>query len=260
MDWTDDGIVLSARRHGESSAIVQLLTKDHGRHAGLVRGGTGRKLRGVLQPGNQVIGTWRARLSEHLGTFTVEPTRARAAGILSDSGRLAGLSAACAIAEFVLPEREPHPGAYEGMLVLLEGIEHSESWPQMYVRWEAGLLTELGFGLDLNSCARTGAETGLGYVSPRSGRAVSEEGAGAYRDRLLPLPAFLVANGRGVGDPAPADAEELHGAIRDGLGLTGYFLEQHVLTDRNGALPPARTRLVERFSRRTTTSSAISQP
>ena len=258
MDWTDDGIVLSARKHGESSAIAQLLTKNHGRHAGLVRGGIGRKLRGVLQPGNQVIGTWRARLAEHLGTFTVEPTRARAAGFLSDSRRLAGLSAACAVAEVVLPEREPHLGAYDGMLALLDGIEHSESWPLMYVQWEAGLLAELGFGLDLSSCARTGAETGLAYVSPRSGRAVSESSAASYRDRLLRLPAFLVARGRGVGDSAPTAPEKLQSAIADGLALTGYFLEQHVLTDRNPALPPARTRLVERISRSTTTSSAIS--
>ena len=129
MDWTDDGIVLSARKYGESSAIAQLLTKDRGRHAGLIRGGTSRKLRGVLQPGNQVAATWRARLSEHLGTLTVEPVRARAANLLTDSGRLAGLSAACAIAEVALPEREPHLATYEGMLVLLDGIEQSESWP-----------------------------------------------------------------------------------------------------------------------------------
>ena len=260
MDWTDDGIVLSARKHGESSAIAQLLTKRRGRHAGLVRGGIGRKMRGVLQPGNQVIGTWRARLAEHLGTFTIEPTCARAAGFLSDSGRLAGLSSACAVAEVVLPEREPHLGAYEGLLALLDGIEHSESWPLMYVQWEAGLLAELGFGLDLSSCARTGAETGLGYVSPRSGRAVSESGAGTYRNRLLRLPAFLVAHGRGVGESTPTVPDDLQGAISDGLALTGFFLEQHVLTDRNPALPPARTRLVERFSRGTTTSSAISLP
>ena len=258
MDWTDEGIVLSARKHGESSAIAQLLTKGHGRHAGLVRGGIGRRLRGVLQPGNQVIATWRARLAEHLGTFSVEPTRARAAGFLSDSERLAGLSAACAVAEVVLPEREPHVGVYDGLLALLDGIELSGSWPLMYVQWEAGLLAELGFGLDLSSCARTGAETGLGYVSPRSGRAVSESGAGVYRDRLLRLPAFLVARGRGVGDSAPTAPNELQGAISDGLALTGYFLKQHVLTDRNPELPPARTRLVERFSRSTTTSSAIS--
>ena len=197
------------------------------------------------------------RLSEHLGTLTVEPVRARAANLLTDSGRLAGLSAACAIAEVALPEREPHLATYEGMLVLLDGIEQSESWPLLYVRWEARLLAELGFGLDLTSCARTGVESGLGYVSPRTGRAVSEAGAGAYRDRLLRLPAFLVANRRGVGEPTPSNLEELHSAVTDGLALTGHFLERHVLADRDNALPPARTRLVERFSRRTTISSAI---
>lgn len=260
MDWTDEGIVLSARKHGESSAIVQLLTKRHGRHAGLVRGGSARKLRGVLQPGNQVTAAWRARLSEHLGTLTVEPLRARAATLLTDSSRLAGLSAACAVAEVVLPEREPHSGAYEGMLALLDGIEGSDSWPFMYVRWEMGLLAELGFGLDLNSCARTGAVTGLGFVSPRTGRAVSEAGAGEYRDRLLRLPAFLAAEGSGRGEQMPSRTEDLSRAVADGLALTGHFLEQHVLIDFDRVLPPARARLVERFTRGTTTSSAISPP
>ncbi|MBH63279.1 MAG: DNA repair protein RecO [Alphaproteobacteria bacterium] len=257
MNWTDNGIVLSARRHGESSAIVQLLTKSHGRHAGLVRGGTGRKLRGVLQPGNEVVGSWKARLSEHLGTYTIELLRSRGAALLSDPDRLAGLSAACAVAELVLPEREPHPGTYEGMLALLDGIVGGDAWPQMYVRWEAGLLAELGFGLDLDSCAVTGSLHGLAFVSPRSGRAVSEEGASTYRDRLLKLPAFLVANGYGIGDPVPGHPDQIYRAISDGLALTGYFLERHVLLDRDRALPPARTRLVERFTRRTTTSSAI---
>ncbi len=252
MDWTDEGIVLSARRHGESSAIVQLLTECRGRHAGLVRGGAGPRIRGVLQPGNQVTARWRARLAEHLGTLTVEPFRARAGHLLSDPDRLAGLSAACAVAEVVLPEREPHPGAYEGMLTLLNELEQGDSWPLVYVRWETGLLAELGFGLDLRSCARTGAETGLAYVSPRTGRAVSEAAAGEYRDRLLPLPGFLVAGGEG------AMAGDLRGTVADGLALTGHFLERHVLGGRDGVLPPARTRLVERFSRRTATSGDIS--
>tara|TARA_B100000676_G_scaffold308127_1_gene368191 strand:- start:1040 stop:1525 length:486 start_codon:yes stop_codon:yes gene_type:complete len=161
------------------------------------------------------------------------------------------------VAELVLPEREPHPGTYEGMLALLDGIVGGDAWPQMYVRWEAGLLAELGFGLDLDSCAVTGSLHGLAFVSPRSGRAVSEEGASTYRDRLLKLPAFLVANGYGIGDPVPGHPDQIYRAISDGLALTGYFLERHVLLDRDRALPPARTRLVERFTRRTTTSSAI---
>tara|TARA_Y100001960_G_C14694135_1_gene838061 strand:- start:80 stop:853 length:774 start_codon:yes stop_codon:yes gene_type:complete len=257
MNWTDNGIVLSARRHGESSAIVQLLTKTYGRHAGLVQGGSGRKLRGVLQPGNEVVGIWRARLSEHLGTYTIELLRSRGAALLADPDRLAGLSAACAVAELVLPEREPHPGTYEGMLALLDGIAGGDSWPQMYVSWEAGLLAELGFGLDLASCAVTGTHLGLAFVSPRSGRAVSEQGAGSYRDRLLKLPAFMIPHSHGVEEAASRQSGKILDAVNDGLALTGYFLEQHVLSDSNRVLPPARTRLVERFSRRTTISSAI---
>lgn len=258
MEWTDEGIVLSARKHGESSVIAQLLTGRRGRHAGLVRGGAGRRIRGVLQPGNQVSASWRARLAEHLGTMTVEPVRARAANLLADLDRLAGLSAACAVAEAVLPERQPHRGAYEGMLALLDEIERGETWPLVYVRWEAGLLAELGFGLDLASCARTGAETGLAYVSPRSGRAVGAAAAGEYRDRLLPLPAFLVEDGRGAGRALPATPGNLRAAAADGLALTGHFLARHVLDDRSGALPPARVRLVERFSPRSARYSDIS--
>jgi len=257
MNWIDNGIVLSARRHGESSAIVQLLTKTYGRHAGLVQGGSGRKLRGVLQPGNEVVGVWRARLSEHLGTYTIELLRSRGAALLADPDRLAGLSAACAVAELVLPEREPHPGTYEGMLALFDGIAGSNAWPQMYVSWEAGLLAELGFGLDLTSCAVTGTDLDLAFVSPRSGRAVSEQGAGPYKDRLLRLPAFMVPRGRGVEGSAPRQPGRIFDAISDGLALTGYFLERHVMSDGDRVLPPARARLVERFSRRTTTSSAI---
>ena len=195
MEWTDEGIVLSARKHGESSVIAQLLTGRRGRHAGLVRGGAGRRIRGVLQPGNQVSASWRARLAEHLGTMTVEPVRARAADLLSDSDRLAGLSAACAVAEAVLPERQPHRGAYEGMLALLDEIERSESWPLVYVRWEAGLLAELGFGLDLASCARTGAETGLAYVLPPK-RARRRRGGGRGVPRPSAAPAGVPRRGR----------------------------------------------------------------
>jgi len=161
MQWSDDGIVLSARKHGESSAIVQLLTRGQGRHAGLVRGGAGRSKRGVLQPGNEVRATWRARLEDHLGSYTVEPVRARAAQVMDDPLRLAALSSACAVAEAALPERERHPAAYDGFLLLLNAIEQDEHWPHIYVRWELGLLGELGFGLDLAACAQTGEVDGL---------------------------------------------------------------------------------------------------
>ena len=157
MHWSDAGIVLSVRKHGETSAICTLLTRGHGRHAGLVRGGVGRRMRGTLQAGNEVAAEWRARLSEHLGTFAVEPTRIRAAAFLDDPDRLAGLAAACAVADAALPEREPHPAVYEAFGALLDAFESSELWPAVFVRWELGLLQELGFGLDITRCAVTGS-------------------------------------------------------------------------------------------------------
>ncbi|MAG98118.1 MAG: DNA repair protein RecO [Alphaproteobacteria bacterium] len=250
MQWADDGIVLSARKHGETAAIVQLLTRDHGRHAGLVRGGVGRRMRGVLQPGNEVRAEWRARLPEHLGHYTVELTRARAAALMDDPVRLAGLAAACAVAELTLPEREPHVASHGATRALLDALEEgAEIWPYVYVRWELGLLAELGFGLDLASCAVTGSSKNLTFVSPRSGRAVSDEGAGQYRDRLLKLPGFLLGNGAGGDEFNDPKAE-----IEAGLELTGHFLEHSALRPHDQTLPAARTRLLERFARSTTRS------
>lgn len=249
MDWNDKGVMLSARKYGEGSSIIQVFTERHGRQSGLIHGGSGRKLRGVLQPGNQVEVVWRARLLEHLGTFTVEAVYAGSSKVLDNSERLAGLSAACATAEVVLPERLPHPRAYAGMIVLLEKIEASYAWPLIYVRWELGLLSELGFGLDLSTCARTGSVTGLEYVSPRTGRAVSRVGAGEYRDRLLKLPAFLLGSTIEDEEFLMSSSKNLYTAVLDGLSLTGYFLERYVLMDSGKILPPARRRLVERFHR-----------
>ena len=236
MDWTDDGIVLSARKHGETSAIVTLLTRGHGRHLGLVRGGAGKRLRGILQPGNLLKARWRARLSEHLGTFSCELTEAIAARFLKDPLKLAGLSAACAMAEGTLAEREPHQAVFDGLLALLGAIGEG-NWPSAYVKWELGLLGDLGFALDLSTCAATGNNDQLAYVSPKSGRAVSLAAGEPYKKRLLALPAFLLSAGT-LGAP-----EE----VADGLKLTGYFLERNVfrLTDRS--LPEARNRLMERL-------------
>ncbi|MEE9251567.1 MAG: DNA repair protein RecO [Alphaproteobacteria bacterium] len=248
MDWTDDGIVLSARKHGESAAIVMLLTRLHGRHAGLVRGGSGRRARGVYEPGNRVHSAWRARLPEHLGTYTCELVHSFAAAVLDDPLRLAALSAACALAEAALPEREPHEAVFQGLLALLSALESPAanaagalSWPPTYVRWELMLLKELGFGLDLSCCAATGASDGLAYVSPKSGRAVSSSAGAPYRDRLLPLPEFLAGKEAALREARPA--AEIH----RGLELTGYFLERHVFDPRDRPIPAARTRLVEGF-------------
>lgn len=237
MDWTDDGIVLTARRHGESAAIATLLTRDHGRHAGLVRGGGARRHRGTLQPGNRVAAVWRARLDEHLGNFTLEPTESVAARLLDRPGPLAALASACALVEAGLPEREPHPELYDATLRLLAALD-SAAWALAYVGWELGLLTALGYGLDLDRCAVTGDAADLAYVSPRSGRAVSRAAGEAYRDRLLPLPGFLLG-------PAAAEPDTLLAGLR----LTGHFLDRHLLRPQGAAMPDARIRLAERIGR-----------
>lgn len=247
MQWTDDGIVVAARKHGESAAIVALLTRAHGRHLGLVRGGAGRRQRGVLQPGNEVRASWRGRLAEHLGAYEVELKLARAAAVLDDPLRLAALSAACSLIDAALAEREPHPALFDAFSILLAALPSGSDWPAIYVRWELGLLGELGFGLDLARCAVTGATEGLTHVSPKSGRAVSAAAAAPYADKLLVLPNFLSA-----GPPA----NNLDADVAHGLALTGYFLERYVFAHERG-IPAARDRFVARFSRKATISSDI---
>ena len=228
MEWRDEGAVLTVRRHGESAAIVEVFTARHGRHAGLVRGGGARRMAPVLQPGAQVDLVWRARLDAHIGAFTVEPLRSRA-GVMGDRAALAALNAICALLSHALPEREPHPALYPATMALLDRLA-GEGWELDYLRWEVLLLEELGFGLDLSACAVTGATEDLGYVSPRTGRAVSRAGAGDWAERLLPLPACL----RG----GAVDA----GGLAEGLRLTGHFLSRELTATR--PLPDARARLV----------------
>ena len=242
MEWTDEGIVLAARKHGESAAIVQLLTRSHGRHAGLVHGGAGAKSRGVLQPGNRLQVTWRARLAEHLGNYACEQLHSGAATLLDDPLRLAALSATCALAEVALPEREPHPAVYEGLLALVGALESTDriaGWGRAVVAWEMGLLAELGYGLDLSTCAATGRNDELAYVSPRTGRAVSLSAGEPYKDRLLALPRFLASGG-----VAPTDDD-----ILAALELTGHFLERHVFAALHREPPQARAHLVDRLKR-----------
>ena len=243
MDWSDDGIVLAARRHGEASVVAQLFTRGYGRHAGLVRGGAGSRARGVYQPGNLVAARWRARLAEHLGAFTCELVRSHAAALLDDPLRLAALTSACGMLSAALPERHPYPALYGSTLALIEALAGEPAWPARYVRWELDLLRELGFGLDFTKCAATGATDDLAYVSPKSGRAVSRAAGEAWRTRLLPLPGFLI----GAGEAGPAD-------IAAGLRLSASFLERHLFAPHEHKLPAARERFVERLTRTTTTS------
>ncbi|MCG6883460.1 MAG: DNA repair protein RecO [Silicimonas sp.] len=236
MEWREQGLLLSSRRHGESAAIIEVFTETHGRHAGIVRGGGSRKMAAALQPGTQLDVTWRARLEDHLGTFTAEPVRARAY-LMGDRKTLAGLNALTALLSFSLPEREAHAALYRQTLTVLDMME-GEYWPLAYLRWELSLLDELGFGLDLTTCARSGATEELAYVSPKSGRAVAANAAGEWVDRLLPLsPALTGQSG------TPED-------IKAGLGVTGHFLRTRLAPALGTRpLPEARQRLVDLLSR-----------
>ncbi len=235
MEWRDEGILLGVRRHGESSVIIEVLSPRHGRHAGLVRGGAGKTLGPVLQPGAQLSLEWNARLADHLGTFKVDLIRSRAAAIMAHRDALAALNAVSALLVRLLPEREPNPAVYAATLALVDALGADDRrWPALYAGWEMTLLDALGFGLDLGSCAATGARDDLAYVSPRSGRAVSRGAGAPYAARMLPLPAFLLDGG------APGISE-----VGAALRLTGHFLQSRVCPAFELAeLPGARGRLV----------------
>jgi DNA repair protein RecO (recombination protein O) len=238
MDWQDHGTILSLRPHGETSAIVEVFTEGHGRHAGVVRGGASRKMAAALQPGSHVAVVWRARLHDQLGTYTVEPLRSRA-GAMSDRLALLGLNAVCALLAFALPERAPHPALYAATEPLFEVIAAAHpGWIVDYLHWEMALLDELGVGLDLSRCAVTGTRDDLAFVSPKSGRAVSRAGAGDWAPRLLPLPPCLLGQG-------PATLAE----IGQGLRISGHFLDRFAAEHSHRALPEARNRLIDAIAR-----------
>ena len=239
MEWRDQGILLSTRRHGETSAIIEVFTPSHGRHAGVVRGGTSRKTAPHLQPGAQLDVHWRARLEDHIGSFSVEPVRSRAAAALGDRVSLAGLNAVTALLAYCLPEREAHLALYHETETLLDLLGQHEIWPLAYLRWEVRLLSDMGYALELDRCAVTGSTEDLIYVSPKTGRAVSRAGAGDWAERLLPLPPVL----RGEG--AAPDAE-----VAEAFLTTGYFLQNHLARDLgHKPLPDARDRFVDALRR-----------
>ena len=237
MEWCDPAFILSARVHGETGAVVELLTEDHGRHAAHVSGGASRRMRAFLQPGARVMATYRARTSENLGSARLEPFGEGPSALFDDALALAGLSAAAAVAQGALPEREAHPGAYLAFEAFVGSLAAPDIWPAIYVRFESGLLEELGFGLDLSRCAASGAVDDLVYVSPRTGRAVSRGAGQAFHDRLLRLPPFMLSSQGGLGE----------GDVGDGLAITGHFLEQTVFGPLNRPLPPARVWLLEKL-------------
>jgi len=238
MQWSEEGTVLSLRRHGETSSLLEIFTSQHGRHLGLVRGGRSQRMRSQLQPGNKLIVTWRARLPEHLGTFTIEPLQLRAAVLMDNPLRLAALSSLCAFAGLIA-EREPHEQLHQAFEIVIDVLENDDVWPALMIRWELGLLEEMGFGLDLKTCAATGTTDNLIYVSPKSGRAVSEQAGLPYKDKLLVLPAFLASQNQGD--------EISQNDIAEGFRLTGYFLQQHIYNPRQTKFPEPRMRLQAKF-------------
>lgn len=233
MEWTDEGLVIGARRHGEAATIVELLTPSRGRHLGLVRSGRSSRMRSALQVGNSVRATWRARLEDHLGLWTIEPLTFRAAEMFDDPVRL-GIAQVIASHARLLAEREPHPDLYARILDLFDETPDADRLPGL-VQLECDLLAELGFGLDLSACAATGSSDDLVYVSPKSGRAVSRQAGAPYDTRLLALPSFLVE--RVNAQPSPAD-------LLAGFRLTGFFLDRHIYGPRQIDPPIERGRLM----------------
>ncbi len=238
--WKDQGIVLSVRQHGENGAVVALLTEQHGRYMGYVRGAHSARMRGILQVGNLVSAEWSSRVSDSMGTYELELHEALAASVMDDSLRLGALLSACALCDAALPERESHCGLFYGMLALLQTLE-TESWAPTYVMWELAFLRELGFGIDLTKCAVSGTTKNLTHISPKSGRAVSTKAAEPYLDKLLVLPHFLRPQ-RSGGDDADVLA---------GLQMTAHFLEHWAFVHHTQGLPESRTRFQERFARQT---------
>ncbi|HZZ60799.1 MAG TPA: DNA repair protein RecO [Roseiarcus sp.] len=232
MEWRDEGLVIGVRRHGEHSAIVEAMTRSHGRHLGLVRGGRSKRLAAALQPGNSLGLVWRARLDEHLGAYAIEPLNLRAGRLMESALALAGVNYLAALAR-LLPEREPHEAVYEALALIADRLDDAATAPPLVARFEAQILVECGFRLDLSRCAATGTSEGLAYVSPRSGRAVSLAAGAPWRDRLLPLPAFLRAG-------APLEALPSAEEIADAFRTTGFFLLRDLFATRGEPLPDSR--------------------
>lgn len=231
MQWSDDGLILGVRRHGETSVVLELFTRAHGRHLGLVRGGRSQRLRPTLQPGNTVRVTWRARLDDHLGAFSVEALNGRAGRLMQRADSLHGVGHLAGLLR-LMAERDPHEALYETAEIVADHLDDPEAGPALLVRMELAVLAELGFGLDLSECAATGATEDLIYVSPKSGRAVGREAGAAYAERLFALPPFLIARG--------ANAAPTREDVAAGFALTGHFLIRRVWEPRGLKPPDAR--------------------
>lgn len=239
MEWSDQGIILSCRKYGESAAIVRLFTENNGIRAGMVKGAFNTRNRAVYQPGNVVEATWKGRIEDHLGNYQCGLLRSLAARIMNIPAKLAMLQAALTLTEATLPEHEPHPLLFHHLLALCQRLTETETllWQMHYILFEVELLTQLGFGLDITTCAATGSQEDLAYISPKSGRAVCREAGAPYADKLLPLPPFLLDERKTL-EPAPSFSD-----IKQGLRVSGYFLKRHIFMPKGKPLPAARERL-----------------
>jgi DNA repair protein RecO (recombination protein O) len=239
MQWQDEAIIIGVKRHGETSVIAELMTRERGRHLGLVRSGRSRAMQPVLQPGNRVEAVWRARLDEHLGDLKLEPVRLRAAKLMETATAVYGVQAMGALLR-LLPERDPHPHLFEALDIILEAMDDPADAGELFVRFELAVLNDLGYGLDLTECAATGVRQNLTFVSPKSGRAVCGEAGAPYADRMLALPAFL-REGQGGNRAPSADRESMAAAFR----LTQFFLHRHVYEPRGLTANDAREGFVQ---------------
>ncbi|HPN05643.1 MAG TPA: DNA repair protein RecO [Hyphomonadaceae bacterium] len=238
-EWSDRAISLGLRRFGETGAILEVFSREQGRRRGMVYGGASRTKRAPMQPGNTLLVTWKARVDDSLGAFTAETDTERAAIHLADAEALAGLQALAELLAAALPEGEAKPALYDAAETVLDMLGNEDVWPALFIRWEIGLLTMMGYGLDLSHCAISGSNDGLTHVSPSSGRAVRGSEAGEYLHRLLPLPQFLIDSTAPV---TPVD-------IRNGFRLTGHFLAERLFADLNKAVPEARLLMIDRLER-----------
>jgi len=238
-EWSDQAISLGLRRFGETGAILEVFSREHGRRRAMVHGGASRTKRAPMQQGNTLLVTWKARADDSLGFFTAESESERAAIHMADAVALAGLSALSELLAAALPEGEAKPALYDAAETVLDMLGNEDVWPALFVRWELGLLSVLGYGLDLSRCAVSGGNDGLTHVSPKSGRAVRGSEAGEYLDRLLPLPAFL------TNATAPVTPVDIHAGFR----LTGHFLAERLFADLNKGVPEARVLMIDRLER-----------
>ena len=239
MRWESNGLILNFSKYNEKSYILEIFTEEHGKHKGIIRGLHSKNKRSIIEPGNEVFATWSGRLETHLGNYNVEPIKLWSSHVLQFKDKLSAISSICSLISLTMAERQPNPIIYFSSKKLIEIVASKrEDWIREYVFWEMQLLSEIGYGLDLERCAVTSKSSNLVYVSPSSGRAVTNEGAGDFRNKLLPLPKFM------TDFKANYDNDDIYNA----LNLTEFFFKKRFFLSNNLNFPQSRNRLKELFN------------